>query len=414
MNGPASTTDYDIAIVGAGMVGAALAAALAPTGLSILLLVANRPESFDSSQPHDLRVSAISPASENFIRHVGAWSGVEQRRLCPYKRMRVWETSGQGDTRFDCADIDQPVLGHIVENRILQLALWEQLERCDNVELRCPVSIEKLDYQPDVAPPRLRCDDGSQLSCRLLVAADGGFSWIRQQVGIGVHNWSYPQHALVAYVETDYPQQDITWQRFVPSGPQAFLPLSGPYGSVVWYNRPEEVTRLQHLEPNRFLEELQASFPSELGDIKQLLGRASFPLRSQYALDYVKPGVALVGDAAHMIHPLAGQGVNIGLLDAAQLAQQITDAVQTDQDWSSVSVLQQYQKARKQHNLLMMGGMDLICRVFSNDKAPLKLLRNIGLGVAQRLAPARNQAMKFAMGLDDKFPRATQSDIGRG
>ncbi|WP_421863349.1 FAD-dependent monooxygenase [Motiliproteus sp.] len=190
MNGPATTSEYDIVIVGAGMVGAALAAALAPTGLKLLLLEANRPEPFSSDQPHDLRVSAISPASENFIRHIGAWQGVEQRRLCPYKRMRVWETSGQGDTRFDCADIDQPVLGHIVENRILQLALWEQIEHCDTIELRCPVRVERLLYQPDQGKTQLSCDDGSQLRCRLLVAADGGFSWVRQQVGIGVHNWS--------------------------------------------------------------------------------------------------------------------------------------------------------------------------------------------------------------------------------
>ncbi|RDE24562.1 2-octaprenyl-3-methyl-6-methoxy-1,4-benzoquinol hydroxylase [Motiliproteus coralliicola] len=412
MNGPATTSEYDIVIVGAGMVGAALAAALAPTGLKLLLLEANRPEPFDSNQPHDLRVSAISPASENFIRHIGAWQGVEQRRLCPYKRMRVWETSGQGDTRFDCADIDQPVLGHIVENRILQLALWDRLERSDNVELRCPIRVQQLQYQDGQGPTELYCDDGSRISCRLLVAADGGFSWVRQQAGIGVHNWSYPQQALVAYVKTRYPQQDITWQRFVSSGPQAFLPLSGPYGSVVWYNRPEEVTRLQALNEGQFLEELEAAFPSELGDIEQLLGRASFPLRSQYALDYVKPGLALVGDAAHMIHPLAGQGVNIGLLDAAELAQQVGDALQAGQDWASLPVLKQYQQARKQHNLMMMGGMDLICRVFSNDKAPLKLLRNIGLGMAQRLTPARNQAMKFAMGLDGKFPRATQPDNG--
>ncbi|MEH6649759.1 MAG: UbiH/UbiF/VisC/COQ6 family ubiquinone biosynthesis hydroxylase [Motiliproteus sp.] len=404
---------YDIAIVGGGMVGATLACALAGSNLKILLLDARAPTPFDSSQPHDLRVSAISPASQTVLENIGAWQGVVERRLCPYRRMRVWETHGKGDTLFDAADIDRSGLGHIVENRILQLALWQQLEQCDNITIHCPGVISKLEYNgtgtgvTDVvgvnpatnSTTSLLCEDGLRARCRLLVAADGGQSQVREQVGIGVHSWSYPQQALVAHVRTGYPQQDITWQRFVPSGPQAFLPLNGQYGSVVWYNTPEQVTRLNALSDDAFIEEMCATFPAELGQIDELLGRASFPLRSQYALDYVKPGVALVGDAAHMIHPLAGQGVNIGLLDAAELADQINDALKDGEDWSALPVLQRYQQARQQHNLLMMASMDLFCRTFSNDNPPLRLLRNLGLELAQKVTPARNHAMKFAMGL---------------
>ena len=414
MKTDASSSRYDIAIVGAGMVGASLACALAETGLKILLLDAQSPEPFEPSQPHDLRVSALSPASQNFLTHIGAWSGVESRRLCPYRRMRVWEQSGLGDTLFDAADIDAPQLGHIVENRILQLALWERLQDCDAVQLRCPERISRIEYsaQPSKGS-RIFCESGFEVHCRLLVGADGGMSQVRQWLGIGVHNWSYDQHALVAYVKIGYPQQDITWQRFVPSGPQAFLPLTGNFGSVVWYNTPAEVERLKGLPPQAFVDEMCAAFPTELGEIDQLLGRASFPLRSQYALNYVKPGAALVGDAAHMIHPLAGQGVNIGLLDAAQLAEQITDALDAGASvesgaWAAMPVLKAYQQARQKHNLLMMGSMDLFCRVFSNDIGPLKLLRNAGLGLAQRLTPARNEAMRFAMGLKGNLPRATK------
>lgn len=410
---------YDIAIVGGGMVGATLACALADSGLKILMLDARAPEPFDDSQPHDLRVSAISPASQTVLENIGAWQGVVERRLCPYRKMRVWETQGKGDTLFDASDIDRAELGNIVENRILQLALWQRLERFDNVTVHCPGVISKLQYgggktaanaMGDQGLSELLCEDGLRVRCQLLVAADGGQSRVRQQVGIGVHSWSYPQQALVAYVRTGYPQQDITWQRFVPSGPQAFLPLSGQYGSVVWYNTPEQVKRLSGLSDKQFSEEMGATFPAELGQIDALLGRASFPLRSQYALEYVKQGVALVGDAAHMIHPLAGQGVNIGLLDAAELADQINNALDSGEDWSALPVLQRYQRARQQHNLLMMASMDLFCRTFSNDIPPLRILRNLGLELAQKVTPARNQAMKFAMGLVDQ-PAAIDSRL---
>jgi len=392
---------FDVVIVGGGMVGAAVACCLGESGLKVAVIEAQSPAPFAPEQPHDLRVSALSIASRHIIESVGAWEGIEHKRYCPFKRMRVWETVG--DTLFNSDDIDYPELGYIVENRITQLALLERLPAFDNVRVLMPQSISKIAY--DGKASELTLADGSQIHARLLVAADGGQSRVRQAVGLGVTSWDYGQHALVIYVETAYPQQDITWQRFVASGPQAFLPLNGPYASIVWYQSPDEVRRLQALPFERLQAEMQAAFPDCLGEIKRILGVASFPLKRQHAQHYVKTGVALAGDAAHMINPLAGQGVNIGLLDAAALAEVLVEAHRKGQDIADVKVLKRYEDMRRNENLKMMTLMDVFYQSFSNDILPLKFIRNLGLGLAQRLTPIRNKAMKAAMGLEGRLPK---------
>ncbi|KEA63890.1 2-octaprenyl-3-methyl-6-methoxy-1,4-benzoquinol hydroxylase [Marinobacterium lacunae] len=394
---------YDVLIVGGGMVGATIACALTGSNLTVAVVEQQYPPAFSSEQPHDLRVSALSLASENILRHVGAWDGIVSRRLCPYRRMRVWEASDtRAATEFDASRIDRPYLGNIVENRVVQLALLERLQQIDNVDLICPAQIEAIDYSPGASLIRLQ--DGRELVGRLLVAADGGQSRVRDAVGIGTHKWDYDQYALVASVETAYEQQDITWQQFTPTGPLAFLPLSGNNASLVWYNTPNEVRRLMELPERRFMEELIATFPDRLGQIDQLLERGFFPLRRQHAQRYVAEGVALAGDAAHMIHPLAGQGVNIGLLDAAALAEVIIKAHAAGEAWESLEVLEQYERQRRRHNLLMMQTMDAFYRVFSNDSSPMKVVRNIGLGLAGKLPFAKDRVMQFAMGLDGDLP----------
>ncbi len=325
---------FDVVIVGGGMVGAAVACALGDSKLRVAVLENTLPESFAEDQPHDLRVSALSIASKNILESVGAWQGILNRRYCPFRRMRVWETAG--DTEFCSDDINYPELGYIVENRITQLALLERLQDFSNIEFICPTAINKVDYRPGESSQILLAD-GRELSARLLIAADGGQSKIRQTVGIGVTSWDYQQHALVIYIETAYGQQDITWQRFLPSGPQAFLPLTGHYGSIVWYNSPDEIKRLQKLPLADLADELVKAFPECLGKVERVIAATSFPLRRQHAQAYVKPGVALVGDAAHTINPLAGQGVNIGLLDAAALAETIIEAANKDKDIADIA-----------------------------------------------------------------------------
>ncbi len=397
---------FDVVIVGGGMVGAAVACGLGESTFKVAVLEQHLPEPFADDQPHDLRVSALSIASQKILQGVGAWEGVVKRRLCPFRRMRVWETAG--DTEFNCDDIDYPELGFIVENRVTQLALLDRLRQFENIELIAPVGIRSIDYR--YGGTQIQLDDGRSLRARLLVAADGGHSRVRQAVGLGVTSWDYNQHALVIYVETDYPQQDITWQRFVPSGPQAFLPLTGHYGSIVWYNSPDEVRRLRSLPSEQLVGELTAAFPSCLGRINRILGTASFPLKRQHAQQYVKQGVALVGDAAHMINPLAGQGVNIGLLDAAALAEVIIDADRQGGDIADVGILQRYESMRRQENLKMMTVMDLFYRFFSNEVLPIKFLRNLGLGLAERIKPAKNKVMRAAMGLEGNLPKLARGE----
>jgi len=388
--------NFDVIIVGGGMVGAAVACCLGDSHLRVALIEAQPPQPFSVDQPHDLRVSALSIASKNILQTIGAWEGVTSRRYCPFKRMRVWESAG--DTTFNSDDIQCAELGFIVENRITQLALLDRLPNFSNVKVFMSNIINKINYN-GVGSEILLADE-RVLETKLLVAADGGQSRVRQAVGLGVTSWDYNQHALVIYVETAYPQQDITWQRFVPSGPQAFLPLTGHYGSIVWYQSPDEVRRLQALPFDALQTELLAAFPDCLGEIRQILGVASFPLKRQHAQQYVKQGVALVGDAAHMINPLAGQGVNIGLLDAAALAEVLVDAQKRGKHIADLTVLKRYEVMRRNENLKMMTVMDVFYKSFSNDILPVKLIRNFGLGLAQRLTPVRNKVMRAAMGLE--------------
>ena len=399
--------NFDVVIVGGGMVGAAVACSLGDSALSVAIIESALPEAFEPTQPHDLRVSALSIASKNILETVGAWTGIENRRLCPFRRMRVWETAG--DTEFNSDAIEHPALGYIVENRITQLALIERLKAFNNIQLISPANIKKIRYTLG-QDSEVELEDQRILTAKVLVAADGGQSKVRQSIGIGVTSWDYKQHALVIYISTAYEQQDITWQRFVPSGPQAFLPLSGKFGSIVWYNTPDEVTRLKSLPYDALKTELTKAFPDCLGQVEEVLGVASFPLKRQHAQNYAKPGVVLVGDAAHMINPLAGQGVNIGLLDAAALGEVLIEASKRGDDISDISVLKRYEKLRRNENLKMMTVMDVFYQVFSNDVFPLKFIRNLGLGLAERVLPAKNKVMRAAMGLEGNLPKLARGE----
>ncbi|MEZ8286129.1 2-octaprenyl-3-methyl-6-methoxy-1,4-benzoquinol hydroxylase [Vibrio splendidus] len=388
---------YDIMVVGGGMVGAATAVGFAKQGLSVAVIEGFAPQAFDESQSMDIRVSAISQASVDLLEGLGAWQSIAAMRVCSYKRLETWENP-ECRTRFDAASLDLPRLGYIVENRLIQLGLWSQFEAYDNLTLLCP---EKLDTIEFGETNIVKLQSGSQLSAKWVIGADGANSAVRQQAGIGITAWDYRQHCMLINVETDQPQQDITWQQFLPSGPRSFLPLCSlssdgqevGQGSLVWYDSPSRIKQLSSMSPEKLRNEVLTHFPKELGDIK-VLNSGSFPLTRRHAQSYSKNNCILVGDSAHTINPLAGQGVNLGFKDVSVLLDVTKEKSELNQ-----SVARRYEVMRRSDNLMMQSGMDFFYKTFSNDIGPLKFVRNAALKLAENSGPIKAQVLKYALGL---------------
>lgn len=400
---------FDVIVIGGGMVGGTLGCALGLAGFRVAVVDARPAPPFAPEQPFDLRVSAVSRASQHVFEALGAWSGMAAMRACPFRRMRVWDQQGAGETLFDSSAAGEPMLGHIVENRVIQLALTARMQELEPVSHFCPVEIAAL--RMDVEDVGVTLADGRELRGALLVGADGANSMVRQHGGIDFDGWAYDQHALVASVATRLPQQDITWQRFTPDGPQAFLPLPGPHASLVWYQAPDEIQRLKGLADQDFQAALEAAFPGELGGIREVLARASFPLRRMHAEAYVQPRLALVGDAAHTIHPLAGQGVNLGIMDAAVLAEELACARQEGDDPGSIRWLRRYERRRRPDNLAMMTVMDGFHFGFTPKAPPLRWMRNAGMTLAGRITPVNRLLMRYAMGLAGDVPALARGEV---
>lgn len=400
------STDYDVVIVGGGMVGSMLAAALATQGaLKIAVLEHQEPEPFvpGSSPAHDIRVSALSIATQRMLEKVGAWQGILDRRACPYRQMLVWDGETGGRTHFSARDIGAPELGHIVENRVLQVALLDVIRSADTVDYRCPVSLNS--YQCNVEHISCELSEGQGvITTRLLVGADGARSTVRTLAGIDMDRSPYPHHALVATVATEIAQQDITWQRFKPTGPQAMLPLTGHHASMVWYHTAEEVQRLMALGDAEFIAALQTAFPAELGGIRAVMERSSFPIMKAHAHHYVAERVALIGDAAHTVHPLAGQGVNLGMLDAAALAQVLLEAVEAGRDVGSRRALRRYERWRRGENTVMISILDGFYHAFKPQPTLVQNVRSAALNLADRAGPAKSLVMRYAMGTAGNLP----------
>lgn len=383
---------FDISIVGGGMVGAAIAVALSQAGMRVALIEKQPPVVFDAASAPDLRVSSINLASEAWLTSLGAWQQLEKMRVCPYQRLQAFEQPGSIVT-FNAADIKRSHLGHIVENNLLQLALWQQFNA--NVTTFCPSSVSALQQFADNT--EITLDSGEALSAKLVIAADGANSKLRQLAGIGTNGWQYRQACLVALVNTPYPQQDVTWQQFTPTGPRAFLPLPDQQGSVVWYDDLVKVKQLAALNSTQLTQQLRKAFAAQLGEV-EVVSSSWFPLARMDANRYYAGRVVLAGDAAHTINPLAGQGVNLGFADAKLLTELLIDAQRHNSDIGSEQLLQRYQRKRKPANLLMMSAMDGFYQVFGNDIAPLRTLRQLALNVAARSSLLKTLVARYAVG----------------
>ncbi|WP_263081336.1 FAD-dependent monooxygenase [Endozoicomonas sp. Mp262] len=408
---------FDVLIVGAGMVGSALATALGSQKLKVAVFDRTLPEPFQPDQLPDLRVSALSYASEHILRQLGAWEPMRKMRMCPYRKMAVWEKldgslaaikGRPNQTVFDASAIRYAQLGFIAENRVTQLGLHQAMAQHHSIELFCPAEIEKITLVNN-ASPRIQLSNGQCFTGRLLVGADGANSKVRKAACLGLSQQDYQQHCLVATAEIKGGCQDITWQAFTPTGPESFLPLPDingkSYASIVWYHHPEVIKQLKALSDDDFISEIRNTFPEELPPLVRLHEKGSFPLSRRHAQRYYRPGVVLAGDAAHTINPLAGQGVNLGFQDMAWLAEILMDAHKAGEDIGSPKVLARYEAARRADNQRMMTIMDGFYHTFSNDHPPLKLIRNMGLTLAGKMTPAVKQVMKYAMGLSGKQPR---------
>lgn len=397
----ARSAPHSIIVAGGGPVGLAFAA-LAAVGREervTVHVVDAAPRPAFEPELTDLRVYALSRASQRLLERIGVWDSILARRACPYRHMRVWhgpDLERAASLEFEAAEVGEPDLGHIVEDRLLRAALVERLERLANVTLTHGAAIAGASVSERGVS--LELDDGRRPRADLLVAADGVDSRVRALLGMPALACDYGQLAVVAHVETGEPHAETAWQRFLPGGPLAFLPLADGRSSIVWSVPTAYGRELVSFDDARFAAELQAASGSMLGRIGGVSERAAFGLRALHALRYSRRRVALVGDAAHAVHPLAGQGMNLGLLDAACLAEVLETARASGEEPSDARVLGRYDRRRKRHNLQTIVALDALNRLFRLPEWTTPV-RSAGLAAVNLAAPLKRSLMRHALGL---------------
>jgi 2-octaprenylphenol hydroxylase len=406
-----SDKHYDILIVGASLVGASLACAIAGdpscAGLRIGIVEPEPPPRHFSGEKFDPRVVALTRQSQRFLESLGVWAAITRQRLCPYTHMFVWDGEGTASIGFNSKELGEDNLGHIIENSVVLRALLKHLTGYPSVEILRGRRIEQVYNgfaQSGNQRTTLVLDDDENVETTLVLAADGGNSKVRELLAMKTREWDYEQDAIVTTVRSERPHSNTAWQRFTRHGPLAFLPLATESGdlhfsSIVWSIDRQLAPELMALDDEAFARRLGSTFEHKLGEITQVAQRYSFPLRQRHALDYAQPGFALVGDAAHTIHPLAGQGMNLGLADAQVLATEIARAIRRRVPLSDYSILQRYARSRKGANLGMMALMEGFKRLFGSQSPELQVIRNMGMRQVDGLPLVKNMLARQAMGL---------------
>jgi len=391
---------FDVVIVGGGIVGLSFANELAGSDFSVAIIERNELKAI--TEEPDCRVSAINRSALKHFQQTGVLASSLVQRVCVFEKMFVWDQTGAGQIEFDSAELGVPELGVIVENNVLQQMLLESIRSADNISYMCPEEIVEIDYQirddKKHVASSISLSSGKTLSAKLLVGADGVNSKVRDVALIQRAKHSYQQQALVCNVTTSEPHQNTAWQCFMPSGPLAFLPLYNGDSSIVWSLDEADAQQRMALDDEAFKLALAEAFEFKLGEILAVGQRFLFPLTHGHVSEYVKPGLALIGDAAHNIHPLAGQGANLGIADAFALADVILTARKADRQWSALHTLMKYQRQRKGANQLMEASMTGFKELFGNRSAALSEIRNAGLALVDHLPAVKYKIIQQALG----------------
>jgi 2-octaprenylphenol hydroxylase len=397
-------TVWDAIVVGGGMVGATVALGLGQQGMKVLLLERQVVDTaWNSNTPYQVRVSALTRASENVLRNLGAWQGIEARRCHSFTAMHVWDDLSSGKIHFSAQEMGEKNLGYTVENNVIQAALWEQIEVCDFIQVVLNKPLKSIRLEEGKA--WLELEGMGELQTELLIGADGAFSQVRQMAYIGLETHDYEQCAVVGCVKTELPTQDTCWQRYTEEGPFAYLSMGENTSSIAWYLPTEKMQWALDLSDQDFALEISKASNYRLGSVVEVGERAAFPLTRRHAKHYVKANLALVGDAAHTIHPQAGQGVNLGLLDAAALIETVVNAKLAGKAWGRCSVLRKYERWRRGDNAIVQRSMEAFDWLFKQDLGLKTTFRKGFLPLANRLTPFKNWLMGQTLNGREALPK---------